>query len=86
MLEFCTEQEFRVISISKSIDFYNSERKFEKLPEKYLVQNDNPQIKNTSETVSNVHLDFDSKKTSPLHKTMELYVIKFFYKSLLNSA
>ena len=67
--EFCTEQRFRVITIGKTIDFYNSEKKFEKLPEKYLVQNDKPQIKSTSQTVSNVHLDFDNKKTSPLRKT-----------------
>ena len=51
VLEFCTEQEICIINIRKSIDFYNSERKFEKLTEKYLVQNDNPQIKNTSESV-----------------------------------
>ena len=69
VLEFYTEQEICIINIRKSIDFYNSERKFEKLTEKYLVQNDNPQIKNTSETVSNVHLNFDSKTTSPLYKT-----------------
>ena len=69
MLEFCAEQEFRVINVRKSIDFYNSEMKFEKLPGKYLVQNDNPQIKKTSETESNLHLDFDDKKTSPLSKT-----------------
>ena len=29
VLEFCTEQEFHVIKIRKSIDFYNSEKKFE---------------------------------------------------------
>ena len=69
MPEFCTEQEFHMINIGKSIDLYKSERKLEKLPEKYIVQNDNPQIKNTSETVSNVQVDFDSKKTSPLRKT-----------------
>ena len=51
VLEFCTEQEIQIINIRKSIDFYNSERKFEKLTEKYLVQNDNPQIKNTSKSV-----------------------------------
>ena len=69
VLEFYTEQEICIINIRKSIDFYNSERKFEKLTEKYLVQNDNPQIKKTSETVSNIHLNFDSKTTSPLYKT-----------------
>ena len=69
MLEFCTEQEFRVINVRKSIDLYNSEMKFEKLLGKYLVQNGNPQIKKTSETESNPHLDFDDKKTSPLGKT-----------------
>ena len=68
-LEFCTEKEFCVIDIIKSTDFHNAEMKFEKLPEKYLVESNNPQIKNTSETVSNVQLESDSKKTSPLCKT-----------------
>ena len=68
-LEFCTEKEFWVIDIIKSTDFHNAEMKFEKLPEKYLVESNNPQIKNTSETVSNVQLESDSKKTSPLCKT-----------------
>ena len=37
-LEFCTEKEFCVIDIIKSTDFHNAEMKFEKLPEKYLVE------------------------------------------------
>ena len=47
----------------ENIHFYNSERKFEKLPEKYLFQNNNPQVKNKSEIVSSI------KKASPLRET-----------------
>ena len=39
------------MSLDKCLNFVNLEKKFEKLPERYFVQNGNTQIKNTLETV-----------------------------------